>query len=168
MEERFKVGIITGAHGVHGEVKVFPTTDDPRRFKKLKEVILCGKGGERTVKIVSVKLNASMVILKLEGTDDRDAADRLKKTELFVDRKNAVKLEKDEYFIADLIGMKVVDEDDRMIGELWDVIQTGANDVYSVRQEDGRDLLIPAIKECILSVDVNERIMKVHIMEGLI
>ncbi|MCR5735407.1 MAG: ribosome maturation factor RimM [Lachnospiraceae bacterium] len=167
MEERLKVGIITGAHGVHGEVKVYPTTDDPSRFKKLKEVIVSDKNGDRIIKTGSAKLSGKMVILKLEGIDDRDTADRMRDSELFVDRKDAVKLKKDEYFIADLIGMKVYDENDHMLGELTDVLITGANDVYEVELQGGKKLLLPAIRECILSVEPDKMKMTVHVMEGL-
>ncbi|MCR4923649.1 MAG: ribosome maturation factor RimM [Lachnospiraceae bacterium] len=169
MEDRFQVGIISSAHGVKGEVKVFPTTDDIRRFKKLKEVIMTCKGEEKTIELEGVKLSNQMVILKLKGIDDRDSADRLRNLPLFVDRKDAVKLKKDEYFVADLIGIEVYDDSSELLGSLVDVIFTGANDVYVI-EEKGKDegqLLIPAIKECILSVEPEANRMTVHLMEGL-
>ena len=92
----------------------------------------------------------------------------LRNKELFVDRAHAVKLQKDEYFISDLIGMKVVTDEGADLGELTDVMTTGANDVYVVKTTDGKEVLLPAIKECVLNVDMNERVMSVHIMEGLL
>lgn len=168
MESRFQVGVITSPHGVLGEVKVYPTTDDPRRFKRLKEVTMaCGKE-ERQVEIEHVKFSKQMVILKLKGFDNRDAVEKLRQCSLYVPRENAVRLQKDEYYIADLIGMQVVDEENREIGQIQDVMVTGANDVYVIRMQDGGELLLPAIKECILNVQVEEGVMKVHILEGLL
>ena len=170
MEKRFQVGVITSPHGVVGEVNVFPTTDDPRRFKRLKEVILVQGKTERNVKIESVKFFKQMVILKLAGFDDRDAVEKLRNCSLFVERENAVRLQKDEYFIADLMGLKVLDDDKggEEIGILEDVMETGANDVYVIRLADGRELLLPAIKQCVIDVNVEEGFIRVHILEGLL
>lgn len=168
METRFQVGVITSPHGVQGEVKVFPTTDDPKRFKRLKEVILTLRTEERKAEIEQVKFLKQMVILKLRGVDSRDEAEKLRQCSLYVPREQAVLLQKDEYFIADLLGMKVLDEEEKELGLLQDVLQTGANDVYVIRMTDGRELLLPAIRECILKVRVEEGFMKVHVLEGLL
>ncbi len=168
MEDLFSVGVITTAHGVHGEVKVFPTTDDAKRFKKLKDVLLETKTGNVLKKVESVKFFKQFVIVKLEGINTMDDALLLKNRTLYVTRENAVKCAKDEYFIADLIDMSVIDDKENAVGTLSDVFQTGANDVYEITREDGSSFLIPAIKECILDVDINSRIMKIHIPEGLI
>ncbi len=168
METRFQVGVITSPHGVMGEVKVYPTTDDPKRFKRLKEVTLALGKEERQVEIEHVKFSKQMVILKLKGFDNRDDVEKLRQCSLYVPRENAVRLQRDEYFIADLIGMRVVDEKDQEIGILQDVMVTGANDVYVIRMTDGEELLLPAIRECILDVQVEEGFMKVHILEGLL
>ncbi len=167
MEDFFKVGVITSPHGIRGEVKVFPTTDDPARFKKLKEVFL-DTGKERIVlHIAQVKLFKQFVILKFREYDSINEVENLRKKELWISRSQAVPLQKDEYFIADLIGISVELEDGRMLGVLKDVIQTGANDVYVVECTDGREIMIPAIKDCILSVDVEEGRMVVHLLKGL-
>ena len=163
-----QVGIITSTHGLKGEVKVFPTTDDPGRFKKLKEVILDEKKGQRKAEVESVKFFKQFVILKFKGMDDISDVERLRQVGLYVTRENAVKLKKDEYFIADLIGMTVENEDGKALGTLKDVIQTGANDVYDVTMEDGKSLLIPAIRDCILEVDVEAARMRVHLLPGLL
>ena len=168
MEKRLQVGVISSTHGVRGEVKVFPTTDDMTRFKKLKEVILVTEKTEKILKITSVKFFKQFVILKFEGIDTLNDVEVYKGASLFVERKNAVKLQKDEYFIADLIDLKVVDENEKELGTLVDVMKTGANDVYIVKNEEGKELLFPAIKECILNIDFKTKIMTVHVMDGLL
>ena len=169
METRFQVGVITSPHGIAGEVNVFPTTDDPKRFRRLKEVILVKGKTESTIEIESVKFFKQMVILKLKGFDDRDSVEKLRQCSLLVPRENAVRLQKDEYFIADLSGLKVLDADqsDAEIGILEDVMSTGANDVYVIRKTSGEELLLPAIKQCVLEVNVMDGFVKVHLLEGL-
>lgn len=168
MKERLQVGVISSTHGVRGEVKVFPTTDDINRFKKLKEVILVTEKTEKVLKITSVKFFKQFAILKFEGIDTLNDVEVYKGAQLYVDRKHAVKLEKDEYFIADLIDLTVVDEEENEIGILVDVMKTGANDVYIVKNEEGKELLFPAIKECILNVDFKKKKVTVHVMDGLL
>lgn len=168
MEKRLQVGVISSTHGVRGEVKVFPTTDDVTRFKKLKEVILVTEKTEKILKITSVKFFKQFAIVKFEGIDTLNDVEVYKGASLFVDRKNAVKLQKDEYFIADLIDLEVVDEQENKLGTLVDVMQTGANDVYIVKNDDGKELLFPAIKECILDIDFKAKKMTVHVMDGLL
>ena len=168
MEEFLQVGVISSTHGIAGEVKVFPTTDDVKRFKKLKEVIL-DTGKERmTLHICQVKFFKQMVILKFKEFQNINEVERFRGKSLYVTRENAVRLKKDEYFIADLIGMKVYTEDEAYLGELTEVITTGANDVYTVHMENGKDVLIPAIGQCILNVDVEHETMQVHLLEGLL
>lgn len=168
MEQYLQVGIISSTHGVHGEVKVFPTTDDNNRFKKLKEVWLELKGGDKIpLKIKGVKFFKQFVILKFEDYDSINDIEKYKGLPLYVTRENAVKLSKDEYFIADLIGSSIINEDDEKIGVLKDVMETGANDVYIIERIDGTELLLPAIKQCILNVDVEAMKIRVHVLEGL-
>lgn len=168
MEEFFKVGVITSTHGVRGEVKVFPTTDDPRRFKRLKEVLL-DTGKERlSMEIERVKFFKQFVILKFKGIDNINDVEKYRQKELYVPRKNAVRLSRDEYFVADLMGLRVVDEADAEVGILEEVMETGANDVYVIRMTDGKELLLPAIKQCVLEVNVEEGFVRVHIMDGLL
>lgn len=167
MEDIFQVGAITSTHGVRGEVKVFPTTDDVRRFKKLKEVLLDTGKEMLALEIESVKFFKQFVILKFKGIDSLNDVEKYRSKNLYVTRENAVKLRKDEYFIADLIGLSVLTDEKSQLGELVDVIQTGANDVYVVKMADGKEVLLPAIKECILNVDMEERQMMVHVLDGL-
>lgn len=168
MEDRLQVGIISSTHGVRGEVKVFPTTDDVRRFKRLKEVILDTGKEQRVLKLEGVKFFKQFAIVKFEGIDNINDIEKYRGKSLYVTRENAVRLNKDEYFIADLIGIKVFDEEGKQIGKLQDVMETGANDVYQIQMTDGRELLLPAIKQCVLEVNVEENFMKVHILEGLL
>ncbi len=168
MDELLQVGIITSTHGVHGEVKVYPTTDDVKRFKKLKDIILDTDKEKMPLEIEGVKFFKQMVILKFKGLDNMNDVEKFRQKSLYVTRANAVRLRKDEYFIADLIGIKVYDEEDKELGVLEDVMVTGANDVYVIKMTDGRELLLPAIKQCVLEVDVPEGRMKVHVLEGLL
>lgn len=176
MEDFFQVGIITGTHGLRGEVKVYPTTDDVKRFKKLKEVIFdTGKkkpaDGEAAVvvkEIEEVKFSKQFVILKFKGIDSIEEAEKYRKVSLLVPRNKAVRLEKDEYYVADLMGLTVRDEDGTEIGTLKDVMTTGANDVYIIDLNSGKELLLPAIRQCILEVDVEAGYIRIHILEGLL
>lgn len=168
MEDLLQVGIITSTHGVRGEVKVYPTTDDPRRFRRLKEVVLDTGKEKRNLEIEGVKFFKQFVIVKFKGLDNINDIEKYRQKSLYVTRKNAVRLQKDEYFIADLIGLKVQDEDGKELGTVKDVIETGANDVYEVEMADGKSLLLPAIKQCILNVDVENGTMQVHVLEGLL
>ncbi|MCQ2539580.1 MAG: ribosome maturation factor RimM [Acetatifactor sp.] len=168
MEQFFQVGIVSSTHGVKGEVKVYPTTDDMRRFKRLKDVIV-DTGKERlTLEIEGVKFFKQFVILKFKGIDTLNDVEKYRKATLFVTRENAVRLRKDEYFIADLMGLEVRDESDAKIGVLREVLETGANDVYIIDLDDGRELLLPAIKDCVLEVDVEAGFIKIHILDGLL
>lgn len=168
MTDRLKVGVVTSVHGIKGEVKVFPTTDDSRRFKKLKQVYLDTGKEMFPLEIEGVKFFKQMVIVKFKGYENPDDVMKFRQKELWIDRKDAVRLSKDEYFIADLIDMEVCDEEGKLIGTLKDVISTGANDVYAVETPEGKEVLFPAIKQCVLDVDTEVRKMTVHVMEGLL
>lgn len=167
MEDRFQVGVISSTHGLKGEVKVFPTTDDPARFKKRMELILETGKEEKLLTVEGVKFFKQFVILKFLGIDNINDIECYKGKSLFVTRKNAVPLNRDEYYIADLLGIEVYEDTGLLLGVLKDVLETGANDVYEITLADGTALLLPAIKECILEVDIKGRRMTVHVMEGL-
>lgn len=167
MEELLQVGVITTTHGVRGEVKVFPTTDDPARFKKLKDVILDNGKVKKDLEIEIVKFFKNMVILKFKGLDNINDVERFRQAKLLVTRENAVELEEDEYFIADLIGINVTSDEGEELGIIKDVLQTGANDVYVIAKENTPDLLVPAIHDCVLAVDVEAQTMTVHLLDGL-
>lgn len=167
MNDMLQVGAITSTHGLRGEVKVFPTTDDPRRYDYLKEVWLDTGKEMLQMEVQSVKYFKQFVIVKFKGIDRIEDVERYVKKSLYVTRENAVELGEDENFIADLIGLKVIDEDGDELGTLTDVLLTGANDVYVVTEND-KEILIPAIKQCVLEVNLEEGFMKVHLLEGLV
>lgn len=167
MEDLLQVGVITSTHGVRGEVKVFPTTDDPARFKKLKHVILDTGKEQIDLEIAGVKFFKNMVILKFKGIDNINDVEKYRQKGLFVTREHAVKLKKDEYFIADLIGLQVTSDEGEALGEISDVLQTGANDVYVIKTPEGEEILLPAIKDCVKAVDIEGKTMEVHLLPGL-
>lgn len=168
MEELFRVGIISNTHGIRGEVKVYPTTDNVRRFDDLKEVILDTGKEQLILHVTSVKYFKNMVILKFKEFDNINDIIPYKGMDLLVTRENAIPLEEGEYYIADIIGSKVITDEDKILGTLTDVLQTGANDVYVVKTKDGKEVLLPSIEECILDRDIENKIVKVHIMKGLL
>ena len=167
MEDLLQVGAITQTHGIRGEVKVFPLTDDVGRFKKGISLILDLGRSRLDLEVETVKFFKQFVILKFKGYDSINEIEKFVKKNLYVTRENAVKLNKDEYFIADLIGIQVVSDEGEELGTISDVLQTGANDVYVVSKDGAKDLLIPAIHACIQNVDVAAGQMEVHLLPGL-
>lgn len=168
MEDLLRVGVIASTHGVRGEVKVFPTTDDANRFKKLKKVYLDTGKEKILLEIEGVKFFKNMAILKFKGIDNINEIEKYRNKDLLIERTDAVPLGENEYFICDLIGCSVVTEDDKELGLLEDVLQTGANDVYVVKTPDKKEILLPYIEECILNIDISNRKITVHLMPGLI
>lgn len=167
MEQLLRVGVIANTHGIRGEVKVFPTTDDINRFKKLKKTILDTGQEQIELNIVSVKFFKNMVIIKFKEFDNINDIEKYKGCNLLVTRDNAVKLNKGEYFIADILGANVYLEDGSEFGVLRDVLQTGANDVYVVDTVSGREVLIPSIPQCIIERNIEEKKIVVHLLKGL-
>ena len=169
MEKYLRVGVITSPHGVRGEVKVYPTTDDAMRFKKLDHVILdLGRGESRELKIRQVKFFKNMVILKFKEFNNINEIEKYKGKDLLIRRDQAVKLAPNENFITDLIGLKVVTDEGKEFGTLTDVLQTGANDVYVIESLEGKEYLFPAIPQCILDVNLESQTVTVHILDGLL
>ena len=168
MEDLLQIGVITTTHGIRGEVKVYPTTDDVHRVEELNSLLLDTGREYRELEIQNVKYFKQYAILKFRGIDNINDIEKYKGKSLYVTRENAQHLDEDEYYIADLIGMDVVLEDGSKFGTLKDVMETGANDVYVVEDTKGAEVLLPAIKECILDVDVEKNVMTIHLMKGLI
>ena len=167
MEQFLQVGVISSTHGIRGEVKVFPTTDDAARFKKLKKVLL-DTGKERLeLEVQSVKFFKQFVILKFKGIDNINDIEKYKGKSLLVPREDAVPLGDDEYYIADLIGLEVFAGNARF-GVIKDVMETGANEVYIIDSDKHGEVLVPAIRQCILDVDVENKKMQIRLMDGLI
>lgn len=167
-EDYLQVGVITSTHGIRGEVKVFPTTDDPRRFEDLKHVILDTGREQLPLEIEGVKYFKQYVILKFKGIDNINDIEKYRKMPLLISREDAVALKDDEYFMADILGIGVYTEDGECFGILKDILETGANDVYVIETRKHGEVLIPAIKECILDVNIEEDKMTIHLMDGLI
>lgn len=182
MEDMFRIGVLTSTHGLKGEVKVFPTTDDVNRFSLLKTVYLEENQENRIrrtspdlikLEVEHVKYFKQFAIVKFKGINDINDIEKYKGANLLVTREDAVPLEEDEYFISDLIGLAVIDEENgQEIGRLEDVLQTGANDVYQVKTVSGLTkndvMLLPAIAECIKEIDLEAGTMTVHLMKGLL
>lgn len=167
MQDKFQVGAVASVHGIKGEVKVFPTTDEPEKFKKLKTVWMKTAKEDREIALQTVKFFKNMVIVKFEGIDSPEEAYKYKGATLWIPRSEAVPLRKDEYYQADLIGLSVFTEEGAELGTLTDVLETGANDVYEITLPDHRTVLFPAIKDCVKAVDPEGGRMTVHVMDGL-
>lgn len=168
MEDLLKVGVITTTHGVRGEVKVYPTTDEAERFLDLEYVLLDTGKELRRLTIQNVKFYKNLAILKFEGIDNINDIALYKGRDLWIPREEGQELGEDEYYIADLLGMNVFLEDGSLFGTLKDVMETGANDVYVVTRTDGSEVLLPAIADCIREVNIEEKSMTVHLMKGLL
>ncbi len=169
MTDRFIIGKITGAHGVRGEVKVFPITDNVRHFKKLKKVAITDYDGniKNEYDISSVRFDRGNVLVFFEGIDDRDKAENLKGSFISIERKDASPIGKDEFYIADLMGLTVVDDEKGELGIVSEVYETGANFIVSVKRKGKKDLQIPFLKDVCYEVDIEGSIMKVRLPEGL-
>ena len=167
MEKEFCAGVIVKPHGVKGAVLIYPLSDDPDRLKNLKTIRAVGKGKEIHLSPRTLTHQKNMLIMTFEEIKDRDEAESFRDFELMIDRSEAVPLKENEYYAADLIGLRVEDKSG-LTGTLKDVFRTGANDVYEVELQDNKSVLIPAIKQCILAVDTENGIMKTDIPEGLL
>ena len=170
MTESFQVGVIASTHGLAGEVNVFPTTQDPDRFKKLKKVTLhTQKGEEILLDVVSARFFKKFVIVKFKQFNNINEVEKFRGCELTIDRKDAIKLEKGEYYCADLIGLTIVDEKGAELGTLTEILQTGANDVYEMALKDSEEkIYIPAIKDCVKEIDIDAGKITIHVMPGLL
>lgn len=167
LEEYLQIGTVTTTHGLKGEVKVYPLTDDPERFSVLDEVILDTDKERLILHAEKARYMKGLVILKFQDYDRIEDVERFRNAALYVSRENAVALLSNEYFMTDLIGIEVFDESGEKLGNISEIITTSANDVYVVKDCDGEELLIPAIKACILDVDPEGGTMKVHLLKGL-
>ena len=154
MKEFLTVGQIINTHGVKGEVKVYPLTDNTKRFRKLKKVYI--DGIEKN--ILWCKIQPDKIIMKIEGIESPEIAMKYKNKYLEVDRENAVTLEKGRYFVADIIGCRVIDEDENNIGTVFDVIFTGSNEVYWVKGSE-EDVMVPALKSIVAKMDMDNKLI---------
>lgn len=168
MENYLRVGVISSTHGIGGEVKVFPTTDDSQRFKKLKKVLLDTGKEYLELEVERVRFFKQMVIVKFKGYDTINDIEKYKGKDLLVTREDAVPLADNEYFIYDIIDALVETEDGEPLGTLKEVLTTGANDVYVVKRPNGKEVLLPVIEDCVKEIDTEHKKVAVHLMPGLL
>lgn len=163
-----RVGVVTTTHGVRGEVKVFPTTDDMNRFKMLKKAYLDLGRELLPVTIEGVKFFKQMVIVKFKEINDMDKAALYRNKDILIDREDAMPLAENEFYICDLIGLKVITDEGEELGVLSEVLQTGANDVFEVTLPNKETVLIPYIEDCVKEISLEEGKVMVHILPGLL
>ncbi|MFQ7475848.1 ribosome maturation factor RimM [Anaerotignum sp.] len=168
MEQYFEIGKITGSHGIRGTMRVFPTTEDPSRFERLKEIIVEIRGKRETFHIQKVAFHKQFVLLTVKEIIDINVAELYKNGRILIPDAMAIPLGEDEYYNRDLYGLKVVTEEGEELGEITEIFPTGSNDVYVVKKDGkGKELLLPAIKDCIKNVDLENGVMTVKLLEGL-
>lgn len=168
MENYFTIGNIVNTQGIKGEMRIMPTVDDINRFKLLKKVYVEQRGSINEYQVESIRFHKQFVLIKLKGIDDMTRAETFKGSVVKITEDMAIPCEEDEYYIRDLYDMRVTDEEGTELGVIGDILFTGANDVYVVKRRGEKDILIPAIKSCILNVDIENKVMKVRLPEGLI
>ena len=166
MQKRLEIGQIVNTFGIKGEVKVNPFTDDITRFDELKTVYVKIKGKSELYKIENVKYHKNMVLVKFKGIDNIETAEKLRNAFLEVDRKDAIPLEEGTYYIVDLIGLDVYTDEGKLLGKVDDIYNTGGKDIYVVKDELGKQILLPGIDEVIKEVILDEKII-VHLKPGL-
>ena len=168
MQKRLEIGQIINTFGIKGEVKVFPLTDDIKRFDDLETVYVKTKKESQLYNIESIKYHKNFVLIKFKEINTVEQAETLRNSYLEVDRAQAIPLNEGEYFIADLIGLEVYSDEGKLIGKVDDIYNTGANDIYVVKDDLGKQTLLPGIKDVIKSVDLEKGQIIVHLIPGLI
>ncbi len=168
MQEMLEIGQIVNTFGIKGFVKVVPFTDDIKRFDNLENVYVKTKKEIKEYEIEEVKYHKNMVLIKFKGIDKLEEANLLREAYLKINRKDSIPLEEDAYFIVDLIGLDVYTDEGMLLGKLEDVFNTGSNDIYVVKDELGKQVLLPAIADVIKEINVENKKMIVHLLNGLV
>ena len=168
MTKYLEIGQIVNTFGIKGMVKIKPFTDDINRFDKLKKVYIKNKDGKKEYQIQEVKYHKNMVLMKLEGVDTPEQADLLRQSYLLVDRADEEPLEEGVYYIVDLLGLEVYTDDNKLLGKVDDIFNTGSNDIYVVKDEMGKQILLPGIPDVLKNVDLEKGRITVHLIPGLI
>lgn len=164
-----EIGVVAGASGIKGEVKVKSYAEDPSRFKKIKEIALVRNGKSSDYEIEHARISGGMVVLKLSGVDDRDAAEKLRAYEVYMDSSDLEPLPEGEHYIRDIIGLEVSDADSgSVLGTLKDVLTDRPQDLYVVRKDDGTEFMIPAVPEFVKRVSEEDKVIEVSLIEGLL
>lgn len=168
MQDFLEIGQIVNTFGVKGMVKVVPFTDNVERFEQLKSVFLEKNNKIEEKEVEETKYHKNMILVRFKNIETIEEAEKYVNAYLKVDRENAIKLEDDEYFIADLLGSQVYTDENELLGKLEDIYNTGSNDIYVIKDEKGKQILLPAIADVIKNIDVENQKIIVHILEGLL
>ena len=168
MKEKLEVGQIVNTFGIKGFVKIYPYVNDIKRFDNLKTVYVKIKNEQKILEIEEVKYQKNMVLAKFKGIETVEEANKLRNSYVEIDRKDAIPLEEGEYFIADLLGLDVYIDTGEKLGVLEDIYNTGSSDIYVVKNELGKQFLLPYIDEVIKKIDLENGKITVHLIEGLI
>ncbi len=168
MQDFLEIGQIVNTFGIKGMVKVKPFTDDIRRFDNLKKVYVETNKVKKQYEIEEVKYHKEMVLIKLKGIDNVEEAEKLRNSYLKVNRQDEPELEEGTYYIVDLIGLEVYSDEGKLLGKVDDIYNNGSSDIYVVKDEIGKQILLPAISEVIKQINLNEKKIVVHVMKGLI
>ena len=163
----YSIGIVLKPQGVRGEVKVEPLSPYPERFEKLKKIFV-QKETPQTYSVEKVRITDRFVFLKFVEINSRDEAENLRNCELLIKQEDLINLAADEYFLHDLIGCNVLSESGEEIGEITDIMQNSSNDVYIVNSRDGKEILIPAVKEVVIKVNIKQKKVIIRPMDGLL
>lgn len=167
MSKFLEIGQIVNTFGIKGMVKVAPFTDDITRFDNLKNVIVVTRKERKAFEIEEVKYHKNMVLLKLKGVEKVEEAENLKNSYLEIERSQAAKLDEGTYYIVDILGLEVYTDNNQFLGKVDDIFNTGSNDIYVVKDEMGKQILLPAIKEVIQKIDLDNSKIIVHLLKGL-
>lgn len=168
MTKYLEIGQIVNIFGIKGMVKIKPFTDDINRFDRLKKIYISNKNGKKEYQIQEIKYHKNMVLMKLEGVDTPEQADLLRQSYLLVDRADEEPLEEGVYYIVDLLGLEVYTDDNKLLGKVDDIFNTGSNDIYVVKDEMGKQILLPGIPDVLKNVDLEKGRITVHLIPGLI
>ena len=168
MTKYLEIGQIVNTFGIKGMVKVKPFTDNIERFSNLEKIYIKNKSGQTEYKIQEVKYHKNMVLIKFEGIENPEQADLLRNSYLIVDRETEEPLEAGRYYIVDMIGLDVFTDDNEYLGKLEDIYNTGSNDIYVVKNELGKQVLLPAIEDVIKNIDMDNKKVIVHLIPGLV
>lgn len=168
MLPNLEIGQIVNTFGIKGMVKVKPFTDDIRRFDELKKVYVEKNSNQTEYEIEEVKYHKDMVLIKLKGIDKVEQAEELRNAYLTVSRDSVEELEEGRYYIVDLLGLEVYTDEQVLLGTLEDIFNTGSNDIYVVKDKQGKQILLPAIQDVIKQIDIENKKIIVHLLPGLI
>lgn len=162
-----RIGKIVNTQGLKGDLRIFPSTDYKERFEELEYVYLEGEKNKKFV-ITKVRYKKNLAIVKFENYDNINDVETFRNREVFTEKLDQDELEEDRFYVEDLIGIKIIDEEKGYIGILKEIIQNPAHDIYLVELESGKEIMIPAVSEYIIDTDINNSVMTVSLIEGFL